>query len=74
MSLIVKIEGGYLRADASQDPNYPGIDIEFVADKEDDGCLSRPRILFEKPLGGDLRALVWNNPNSEDYEEEIIMR
>lgn len=50
MSLIVKIEGGYLRADASQDPNYPGIDIEFVADKEADDCLSRPRILFEKPL------------------------
>lgn len=69
--LIVKVKGGYLRADASQDPDYPGIDIEFIADNESADMLSRPRVLFEKPVDGRLRALVWSNPKSEDYDEEI---
>lgn len=71
-SLIVNVEGGYLRADPSQDPDYPGIDVEFIADNEPDDIYSRPRVLFEKPIDGSLRALIWNNPSSEDYEEEII--
>lgn len=70
-SLIVKVEGGYFRADPSSDPDYPGIDVEFIADDESNNILSRPRVLFEKPSGGCLRALVWSNQNSEDYEEEI---
>lgn len=71
-SLIVRVEGGYLRADPSQDPNYPGIDIEFIADSEPDDIMSRPRVLFEKPIDGCLRALIWNNQKNEDYEEEIV--
>lgn len=71
-ALIVKVEGGYLRADPSQDPAYPGIDVEFIADDESDEIASRPRVLFEKPADGCLRALIWNNPKSEDYEEEIV--
>ena len=70
--LIVKVNGGYFRAEPSQDPDYPGIDVEFVADMEDENNLSRPRILFERPVENEeLRALIWNNPNNEDYEEEI---
>ena len=71
-SLIVRVEGGYLRADPSQDPDYPGIDIEFIADSEPDDSVSRPRVLFEKPIDGRLRVLIWNNPKNEDYEEEIV--
>lgn len=70
--IIVKIDGGYLRAEKSYDPDYPGIDIEFISDNEDEFALSRPRVLVEKPTdNGKLRTLIWNNPNSEDYAEEI---
>lgn len=69
--LIVKVEGGVLRATKSQDPNYPGIDVEFIADQEEDNILSRPRVLFEKPVDGSLRVLVWNDSKSEDYSDEI---
>lgn len=65
----LKIEGGYFRVDKSQDPEYPGIDVEFVPDKHNG--LSMPRILFEKPRDGKLRALIWNDPEQEDYTEEI---
>ena len=70
-SLIVEVEGGYFRADPAFDPNYPGIDVEFIADNEPDDAMSRPRVLFEKPIGEGLSVLIWNNPNSEDCEEEI---
>ena len=71
--IIVKVAGGYLRAEPSMDPDYPGIDIEFISDNESKEALSRPRILFEKPIeDGDLRALIWNNPHNEDYSKEII--
>lgn len=69
--IIVKVEGGILRATKSEDPNYPGIDIEFIADEENENILSRPRVLFEKPVNGLLRTLIWNNSKSEDYSEEI---
>ena len=69
--IIVKVEGGILSATKSEDPDYPGIDIEFIADEEDEGILSRPRVLFEKPIDGSLRALIWNNSRKEDYSEEI---
>ena len=70
--LKVKVNGGYIRATASEDPNYPGIDVEFVADDDVGENLSRPRVLFEKPIDGDLRALIWADTNDEDYSEEII--
>jgi hypothetical protein len=73
-SLIVKVNGGYLKADPSQDPNYPGIDVEFIADNEFDDTLSCSRVLFEKPVDGYLRVLIWNNPKNEDYEEEIVFQ
>lgn len=73
--LIVKVNGGYFRAEPSQDPDYPGIDVEFISDTENEDDLSRPRVLFEYPIeDGELRVLVWNNPKNEDYEEEITFK
>jgi hypothetical protein len=70
-TIQVKVEGGCLVATVSYDENYPGIDIEFVADDDKGEQLSRPRILFEKPVDGELRVLVWEDPNNEDYTKEI---
>ena len=30
-----------------------------------------PRVSFEKPIGGKLRALIWANKDLEDYSDEI---
>ena len=71
--IIVKIQGGHLVATESQDTDYPGIDVEFVPDSDNGEYASRPRVLFEKPVeDGELRALVWDDKNSEDYTNEII--
>ena len=71
--IIVKIQGGHLVATESQDTDYPGIDVEFVPDSDNGEHASRPRVLFEKPVeDGELRALVWDDKNSEDYTNEII--
>ena len=66
-----RIDGGYFYITVSEDPNYPGIDIEFVADDDEGKNASRPRIVFEKPIGGKLRVLIWANKDSEDYSDEI---
>lgn len=71
-SLTVKVEGGYLYATISGDINYPGICVEFVADGDTGEYLSRPTILMEKPVGEDLRALVWDDKDDEDYTTEIV--
>lgn len=73
----IKVKGGYLIAAPSPDPNYPGIDVEYIADNDAGKNMSRPRVLVEYPQDDDcdaattLRALIWNNPQSEDYTEEI---
>jgi hypothetical protein len=72
-TLIVKVKGGHLVATISQDPNYPGIDVEYVAENDKGENLSRPRVLVEWPHCNTLRALIWNDLNSEDYTEEITL-
>lgn len=67
------IENGVLRAECSLDPMYPGIDIEFISENEDETAVSNPRVLIEKPKDGKLRVLIWSNPNSEDYTTEITL-
>lgn len=69
--LRVKVEGGYLYATISGDTDYPGICVEFVGDNESDDFLSRPTVLMEKPVGDELRALVWDSKDNEDYTTEI---
>lgn len=68
----VKTQKGFLWATEGMDSDYPGIDIEFVADKLDENYISRPRILFEYPTDGKLRLLIWNDKYKEDYTQEII--
>lgn len=58
---------------ASQDEQYPGVDIELIPEKNSkfDTGGTNPRILFEVPRPDgqleDLRALLWTDRNSEDY-------
>ena len=67
----VKVEGGTLVATASPDPNYPGIDVEFIPEDEKAFGVSTPRVLFEKPKGEKLRALIWADKKYEDYTNKI---
>lgn len=70
--ILAETIAGMFYADKSQDPDYPGIDVEFVPKHENEGTLSRPRVLFEyNDEEKELRILVWNNPDSEDYSNEI---
>ena len=70
-NLKVRVDGGYLCATVSGDTNYPGICVEFVADKESENALSRPTVLVEKPFDDDLRVLIWSDEDEEDYTTEI---
>jgi hypothetical protein len=70
--LKVKVDGGYLCASISGDIDYPGICVEFVADDDVGDNLSSPTVLVEKPVGENLRALVWDDKDDEDYTTEII--
>lgn len=65
----VPVGKGYLDVCPSCDTDYPGVDIEFIPDpdNETENAVSRPRVLFERDDAGTLRALIWANPNSEDY-------
>ena len=69
--LRVEVEGGYLCATISGDVNYPGICVEFVADDDIGEALSRPTVLIEKPVDDELRVLVWEDEDDEDYTTEI---
>lgn len=72
--IIQLVKGGTMVATTSPDPQYPGIDVEFISDNDNDMFQSRPRVLIEQPdkdLG--LRILVWNDRNQEDYTEEILL-
>jgi len=68
----VKVKGGYIRAIANSDPDYPGIDVEFEPDNYNSETLSTPRVLFEKPADYKLRALIWDDADNEDYTKEIV--
>ncbi len=71
----IPIANGVLKIDVSQDPMYPGIDIEF--DTESDNIITRPRVLIEAPIDAEtkvqnnLRAVIWADENSEDYSDCI---
>ena len=74
--IVVKLPGrGNLVATKSSDPDYPGIDVEFISATDNGENLSRPRVLIEWPnrTNGFLRALIWDDPNSEDYTREVIL-
>lgn len=68
--ISIKVEGGRLVATKSGDLAYPGIDVEFIPDNQEE-TLSRPRVLFEKPKGEVLRMLIWDDENNEDFTKQI---
>lgn len=69
----VPVKGGYLFASQVEDIDYPGIHIEYISHEDNGKDLSRPRVIIEYPKDGKLRALIWNDPNSEDYTEEVYL-
>lgn len=74
VELTVKVPDGRLIANTT-DPLYPGIDIEYISDNENENtdCLTRPRVLFEKPYDNrTLSAMIWNGKNNEDYTHKTI--
>lgn len=71
----VQVRGGYLRAIPSEDPDYPGIWIDFIRDTEKEDIVSRPQVLVEQPKyfeDREARVLIWQDPDKEDYTGEII--
>ena len=71
--ITVKINGGLIIARKSSDSDYPGIDVEFVSDKENPKNLSRPRVLFEKPKDQELRALVWDDCKMRTTQVKLFL-
>ena len=75
--------GGYLDIMISSDPDYPGIDIEFINNVNNgEPKASRPRVLIEQPSDTDyadetnyhdIRALIWDDPDSEDYTTSVTL-
>jgi hypothetical protein len=71
------LAGGHLDIRVHPDPMYPGLDVEFISDKEPENKLSRPRVLIEKPIDEDshlcerLRAVIWADRDKEDYTDAI---
>lgn len=74
MPKIIKLPKGYLTVDKSADPNYPGFDIEYMSKTETNNVsFTRPRVLVEHDReSDDLRVLVWADPASEDYSDDIL--
>lgn len=71
--LQTRVRGGVLEATVSPDADYPGIDIEFIPDERTDNVCN-PRVLVEKLRDSNiLRALIWADPDKEDYTEEVIL-
>ena len=73
--LICKAKDGYFEAKVSSDSNYPGIRISFVPNNPEDEGLFGMELLFEKPNDtGELRLLVWNDKDKEDFQQEIFFK
>lgn len=64
---LIPVKGGNLDVRVSSDDNYPGVDIEFVSYDDTGATPSRPRVVVEYPKDDNLRVLIWNNPEDEDY-------
>jgi len=84
----VKVFGGFLEVTTSPDPSYPGVDIEFVPDNEDEIIkqnheYQRARVLLETPQPSEsddkteIRAYVWqwlkNKSQTEDYNHSVVV-
>jgi len=68
--------GEYLKVEQSQDPDYPGVDIEFASRVVDgtDAAVTYPRVCVEQNKdSGQVRVLIWDDPLNEDYTREILL-
>lgn len=66
------IKNGYLDIRVSTDPDYPGLDIEYISNLEKDshGEFTRPRVLVECNENK-LRTVIWGDHTAEDYSSTI---
>lgn len=64
---LIPIKGGKLDVRVSTDDNYPGVDVEFLSHDDTGSNPSRPRVVVECPKDGNLRVLIWNDSENEDY-------
>lgn len=73
--ITVPVLGGEIRVTVCGDPNYPGVDVEYVADSDEGQNPSRPRVTMEMTMVDEgsslLRALVWTDPEKEGYTKVI---
>lgn len=68
------IRDGFLDISISADPNYPGIDIEYVSENEDENSWTRPRVVVENDNSeNELRCLVWADRASEDFTDYVCL-
>lgn len=66
----IRFNDGFIRVNLNEDPEYPGVDIEFIPNNMAENQFAS-RVLFERPSGDYVRVLAWTDPDSEDYSEEI---
>ena len=72
----VRVNGGYLVASPSDDPDYPGIWIEFIKDEVSEDAETNKQILVEQPQyagykAGEIRVLIWEDEKDCDFTKEI---
>lgn len=73
-TLKINVAGGRLEATVMHDSDYPGIDVEYIPNCDKPCGMFNPRVLVEFPKDDQLRALIWDDPKSEDYTKEIIFQ
>ena len=64
----VMAKNGFFDVVAGLETDYPGVDVEFHV-RGSRNC-TQPRIVFEE-AEGQLRVLIWSDPDSEDYTHEF---
>ena len=75
---ILPIADGQLELTVSNDPLYPGVDIEFVMPDESQDYITKPRIVIEAPIDEDtkiqenLRVLLWAGAYTEDFTNKVV--
>lgn len=51
--------------------DYPGVDVEFIPTGAEAIGHTWPRIVFERPVDGKLRLLIWADSSMEDYSHKF---
>lgn len=78
MNFEMPVKCGRLKCTACTDPNYPGIDVEFVPEGATDNDYS-PRVLVEWPKGDNdnnqttpIRTLIWIKKEDYSFKEDLV--